>query len=190
MKIILGVLLLLVSVKSNSQDSGDKKGYIGITIGPAFPSKDLTTKTDSGTGLNVNLVNFGYPVWKNVGFCASLLSSAHLSKTLREDALSVYGALLAGPMLSTNLSEKSLLQMRAMVGSVFSMFEYAHNTGRSARESWSYGYSLGLMFRYNYSKNWCLLFNADYFSAKSEAYNFLGEIAAINVNVGIGLRLK
>lgn len=190
MKTILSILLLLAALKSHSQTSEEKKGYIGITVGPAFPSKNLTSETDSGTGLNVNLVNFGYPVWKNVGFCASLFSGAHLSKTLREDALSVYGALLAGPMLSSNLSEKSVLQMRAMVGSVFSMFEYAHNAGRSAGESWSYGYSVGLMYRYNYSKTWCLLFNADYFSAKSSAYDHLGEIAAINVNAGIGLRLK
>ncbi len=186
----LSILTLLVALKSLSQTIEDKKGYIGITLGPAFPLADIKDKGDGGTGLNINLVNFGYPVWKNVGFCASLFSGAHLSKTLREDALSVYGALLAGPMLSSNLSEKSILHMRAMVGSVYSMFEYAHNSGRSASESWTYGYSVGLMYRYNYSKTWCLLFNADYFSAKSSAYDHLGEIAAINVNAGIGLRLK
>ncbi|HRJ28478.1 MAG TPA: hypothetical protein PLV21_06970 [Cyclobacteriaceae bacterium] len=190
MKLSVSILLLCMALKSLAQMSEDKKGYIGITTGLAFPSKDLTYETDSGTGLNVNLLNFGYPVWKNIGFCASLLGGAHLSKTLREDALSVYGALLAGPMFSANLSQKSMLHLRTMVGSAFSMFDYANISGRSAREGWSYGYSVGFLYRFNHSKNWCFMFNADYFSAKSSVYNYLGEIAAINVNAGIGFRLK
>jgi hypothetical protein len=190
MKFSLIIFALFVALESHSQTNEDIRGYIGITLGPAFPLEGIKNQTDGGTGLNINLINFGYTFGKNLGLTASLLGGAHLSKSVQADAFSTYGALLIGPLYSFKLTKNSMIHLRMMLGSVHSLFEYKLISSRSTAESLSIGYSVGVVYRYNFSKNWCLLLNSDYLSAKSSVYADEGKIAALNVNAGIGFRLR
>ncbi|MBX2954593.1 MAG: hypothetical protein KF846_00460 [Cyclobacteriaceae bacterium] len=190
MKMFLSILTLLVALKSLSQTIEDKKGYIGITLGPAFPLADIKDKGDGGTGLNINLVNFGYTFGKNIGISALWSGGAHLSKSLQEDAISSYGTLLIGPLYRIPITEKSHIHVKAMIGSVYSAFEYKFEVSRAEIQSLSIGYSFGAVYTYSFSKNWCLMLNTDYLSAKSSLFVDNGKIAAINVNAGVGFRLK
>lgn len=190
MKILILSVAILMTFASIAQTSEVKKGYIGITLGPAFPLQDIKNQTDGGTGLNINLVNFGYTFGKNLGLTASLLGGAHLSKSVQKDAFSSYGALLIGPMYTVNFSENSMVHLKMMLGSVHSLFEYTMTSSTSTSESLAFGYAVGIVFRYNFSKTWCLLLNTDYLSGKSSVYVDEGNIAALNINAGIGVRLR
>lgn len=190
MRKLLLIGSMLYALTSNAQTDQEKRGYIGITIGPAFPKADLKAKIDNGTGLNLNLINFGYTIRKKWGLSASWLGGAHLSKSMQTDAITAYGALLAGPSYSRMISDRSYLRLKGMIGFVHSLFEYKTTDFTVTTQSLSVGYSLGAVYQYNFSKNLCLLLNSEYLTARSSIFDTHGKIAAININAGVGFRLR
>lgn len=56
-KNILTALAVFAFSFANAQES---KGYIGVSIGAAFPGGDLTKYDNAATGVNLGLINAGF----------------------------------------------------------------------------------------------------------------------------------
>ena len=72
-KLFLTISFILLTITGFTQD---RKGYIGISLGPSFPVGDYaaTSGEDAGyadRGLNMSLVNFCYKFNENIGITAS-----------------------------------------------------------------------------------------------------------------------
>ncbi|ELR73147.1 hypothetical protein C900_05196 [Fulvivirga imtechensis AK7] len=60
-------VLVMIAITGNLLAQSERKGYIGISLGPSMPMGDYGdngfSNRDAGyakTGLNFNLINFGY----------------------------------------------------------------------------------------------------------------------------------
>jgi len=72
-KLFLTISFILLTIAGFTQD---RKGYIGISLGPSFPTGDYaaTSGEDAGyadRGLNMSLVNFCYKFNENIGIAAA-----------------------------------------------------------------------------------------------------------------------
>ncbi|WP_423128447.1 outer membrane beta-barrel protein [Gaoshiqia sp. Z1-71] len=190
-------LLVLIALSVGLFGQGtERKGYIGLSLGPAFPVGDFAGKSvDEGgfakIGLNLCLVNFGYKFGENFGIAGLWSGSAHNFDMYGIDGDWAYGSLMAGPMMSMPLSGRVDLDLKWMVGLVSARFE-PNDFGKEDGEG--FGWDLGASLRYHFTEKWSLLVNADYFSAKPKfkTYGVESEqkISAINVHIGIAYRLR
>lgn len=99
--------LLMVSVGfSQQQPQQEKRGYIGFSIGPAFPLGEFASADINGdysgyakTGLSLQLVNFGYRFGKYVGLAGLWSGSSFMvdNITLNNDAALGSGLLESDP---------------------------------------------------------------------------------------------
>ena len=154
------ILLILLSFNLYSQDS-EKKGFIGITIGPSIPIGDFADKSqdnsDAGfanTGLNINLINFGYRFGKNLGLAASWFGTAYTANIIGEEIMWSLGGLLVGPMYYLPVDEKINFNLKCMIGFTAAQFEIIElNEGESSELG--FGFDLGASTHFNLSEKWC-----------------------------------
>lgn len=196
-KTLFIVALVLLSAGMFAQGHG---GFIGISIGPSFPIGDFgdntPTNTDAGyakTGLNINLLNFGYKLGPNVGIAANWFGGAHTVDNNNPDVMWSYGSLMGGLFLALPVNNKTELDIKGTVGyttAKLDLKQLGEYTGNG------FGYAFGAMLRHDIASRWCLLLQADYFATKPEFKGRLGivtvkkNISAINANLGIAYKLK
>jgi len=174
--------------------SSDRKGFIGITIGPSIPIGDFADNSlnndNAGyakTGLNINLINFGYKFGQNFGITGLWFGAAHSVDFSAVDAMWSYGGLMGGPMLSFPINEKLIFDLKGMIGFVsakLDMYALGETSGIGV------GFDFGASFRYNFSEKWCLLINGDYLASTSKFDEGDQKISTINLSLGIAFRLK
>ncbi len=196
-KTLFFTLFALLSAGMFAQGQG---GFIGLSIGPSFPIGDFGDKTltnpDAGyakTGLNINLLNFGYKLGPNVGIAANWFGGAHTIDDNNPDLMWSYGGLMGGLFLALPVNNKTELDIKGVAGfstAKLDMKQLGEYTGNG------FGYAFGVMIRHDIASRWSLLLHADYFATKPEFKGALGfmsvkkNISAINANFGIAYKLK
>lgn len=149
-----------------------RKGYIGLSLGPSFAIGDLS---ELPVGAIVNLVDFGYLFTDNIGIAAKWFGTAHVES----GATFGVGGLMAGLLASTPISEKINLEGKVLIGPGVFVASY---DGDSETSQAYFGYDLGLGLRFNTSEKVSLLLNADYIG--------VSDYSSINITFGVAFRLK
>lgn len=150
-----------------------RKGYIGVSIGPSFGVGDLSSLP---VGLILNLVDFGYLFTDNIGIAAKWFGTAHAESG---ETFGV-GGLMAGLLASTPISEKVNFEGKVLIG--FGSGIYTDSYGDSESTDLYFGYNLGAGIRINTSEKVSLLINADYIGISD--YN------SVNLTFGVAYRLR
>lgn len=179
------------ATQGKSVNTSDKrKGFIGLSVGASIPVGDFADKSNGGakTGVQLNLVNFGYLFSDNFGISATWFGAANSIDIDGIDPWS-YGGLMAGPLLSFPISEKANWDFKPMIGySVTTVPDLGYGTEQAT----SFAFSLGTQLRIHVGSKVSLLLSADYFSAKPEFkdYGFEQKIGTLSIGVGVAYRLK
>ncbi|MGD9581444.1 MAG: hypothetical protein AB7V50_08725 [Vampirovibrionia bacterium] len=170
--------------------SNKRKGFIGLSIGASIPVGDFADKSNglAKTGLQLNLINFGYLFSDNFGIVATWFGAVNPIDADGIDPWS-YGGLMAGPLLSFPISPKADWDFKPMIGySVTTVPDIGYGTEQAT----SFAFSVGTQFRIHVGNKVSLLLSADYFSAKPEFkdYGFEQNIGTLSIGLGIAYRLK
>jgi hypothetical protein len=214
--ILISLLLIVISYGYGQQDagipgqskpantkgtSGDHKGFISVSVGPALPMGEFgVTDTNasgspgfakSGFGM---MLNVGYRIIKNVGVTAAFLRSSH---NVEADGVDLsdnsspwtYGGFLAGGWLTTHNSSFNV-DGRIMAG-------YANAStpdfgGFLVQESaGSFAFMAGIGAKYLVLKPLFITVNVDYFNTKPyfSQSDFDQPIGVLNITGGIGVEL-
>jgi hypothetical protein len=204
-KVILALIQLIctqfVITQSDNTFVQDRKGYLGLSIGPSFPiglfgSQDIYN-TDAGlasTGLNINLVNFGYTFGKHFGIAGSWLGGAHsIDYNYGENPMWSYGGIFVGALVSFPLSDKVIVDIRLMPGYML-VIKAAPYAYVSDFEGEAFGMDLGAVLRVKISNRWCIPLHLDYLSSKPtlkyEDDRFEYYLKVISITSGIAYRLR
>jgi hypothetical protein len=190
-RLVLILSVIFISTSLFAQTS-DRRGFVGMTLGPSIPVGDFASKysSDAGganVGLNISLLNFGYTFGKNFGVTALWFGAAHKVDTNGSglDATWSYGGLMGGGLYTMPISNQLNFDLKAMVGFVsakLDIHDFGNTTANGA------GFDFGAALRYHFSDRWSMLMTADYFTSKP---NFEGSdmsITTFNINAGIAYR--
>lgn len=182
--IVLALVTLAIGTQAFAQSPRERNGYIGISLGPSFPTGELKNDGLAKTGANISLVNFGYLFANNLGIAAKWSGNANEISDSGE--YWSYGTLLAGPLYSLPLSPKVDWDIKGLIGfgaaSLDSDYYAATGTGLA--------YSIGTGIRNNFARKWALTLNLDYIVVKPKG-DFEGDkFSAMDLSIGIAYRLK
>lgn len=203
MRIIIGVFLAILSynICLGQQDSIEfRKGYIGVSIGPAIPvgefSSDEIGNRSAGfaeTGLTFSAVNFGYR-FKYIELAALLMGSAHfLSQNVPdEEAAWVYSGIFVGSVIPRDISKKVQMGIKVMLGYVGATSPEVSTPGVTLQEQYGNGLGIigGVNVRYNVFERWCAVADLYYLAANPQFDSYKQNLRAINGAFGIGYRLR
>ena len=179
-------------------DYEGRKGYIAITLGAALPQGDFgdaeLTNPASGlakTGLQLNLINFGYRFSKNIGI-AGLWSGAAHNMEYFDDGTWSEGYFLGG-LLITFPSEKVDFDIRVLGGYISANVELTSVQLKGSGTD--FGYDLGVLSRIHFSQRTSFIVAIDYTGGKptistNDGMEFTQKIETINITAGIAFRLK
>ena len=172
-------------------NSEKRKGFIGLSLGASIPV-GVYGEWFANTGLQINLINYGYLFSENFGISAMWFGAAHPSISVGFEPWS-YGGIMAGPLLSFPLSDILEWDFRPMIGYAVTTFPVNPNIVISANnQASSFAWNLGTNLRVNVGKKVSLLFSVDYFSTKPEFKDFIFKptIGTISLGSGVAYRLK
>ncbi len=203
-KIALLCIVLFGALALNAQ--GDRPGYLGISIGASIPLGDFAdddeNNEDAGfaeTGISLQ-TPFAYKFGETFGLAGNLMFNsnpiAEFDGQEDIDAYWNYFAVLVGPLVSFDLSEKVALDLKATGGYSSSQFSVeAGGFDIDVDGGNGFAYDIGAALRLNLSEKTALLFAADYFSTQQEFDDELfGElentITSLNASLGFVFRLK
>jgi hypothetical protein len=179
--------------KSTTQGGG---GFIGLSLCASLPVGDFADVAE--TGVQLNLVNFGYLFSDNIGVSATWFGAANSLSDKRIDPWS-YGGLMVGPMLSFPISQEVDWVLRPMIGlsvatlpNVLIWDETGSAIGSGPDNAFSFAFIVGTVFKVNVSRNVSILLSADYFSVNPEFMeaNIERQISTVSLGCGIAYRLK
>ncbi|MFD2036126.1 hypothetical protein ACFSKL_15090 [Belliella marina] len=212
--LLLLFLILLTNQLFSQETIKFKKGYVGISLGTSvyMGSEYRVVETvlntprygnstahyrpalsiKSGTfGLNLNLVDAGYDIWKGIGLNLRWQGGAYVISKYNENLLINYGSIMIGPMYSIYLNEELTIDLKSRFGrSYFGSsheVDYGSGNGKFKTEFNYYNPSVdaGISLRYNFAKKWTMINNLEYqyfYSGMRESLD------RINVSTGIGFR--
>lgn len=167
-----------------------RKGFIGLSIGASIPIGDFADKLDGAaqTGIQLNLINFGYLFSENIGVAATWFGASNPIDFYSIDPWS-YGGLLAGPLLSFPASKNVDWDFKPMIGysvTTFPGIDYI------TEQSTAFAFSVGTQLRFHVGKKISLTLSADYFYTNPEFiyYDIEQKIGTITIGVGVAFRLK
>jgi hypothetical protein len=159
-KIILTALAVCAISFANAQES---KGYIGVSIGAAFPGGDLTNADyNLGTGLNLGLINAGYRFTENFGLTLNWGSSAFSNKEDNNAVLGL-GYFAVGPMVSFPLNDKIGIDLKPQLAFTAGVIDV---DGEKFKTNSSTGLLIGSSINFSLATHWGLAVNLDYLSTK------------------------
>jgi len=153
-------------------DVQQRKGYIGLSIGPSIAVGDLS---DLPVGAKLNLVDFGYLFTDNIGIAAKWFGTAHTES----GATFGVGGLMGGLLASTPISPKINFEGKALIG--IGVFTASYDGASETSEGY-FGYDLGAGLRFHTSEKVSLLLNADYIG--------VSDYSSVNITFGVAFRLK
>lgn len=184
--------------KENKTNS--RKGYIGLSIGPSIPILDYAKSGQANTGLQINIIDFGYMLSKNIGIIGTWYGGAN--STTDFDNLFSFGGILIGGFTSFPISDKTEFNFRPMLGfsnvtcpettKIEYWFGNSYVTTVPPDQAISFAFNLGTSLRYNVTKKSSLLLNLDWFSTrpKFKEASFEQQIETISITIGAAYRLK
>ncbi|WP_163707993.1 outer membrane beta-barrel protein [Mangrovibacterium lignilyticum] len=191
-KVICFLFAALMAIQVMSQDN-ERKGYLGTMLGPSFPYDGYSSSGNfydgyAQTGININLLTFGYKIWHNIGITASWSGIANPIDHSGSDGTSAVGNLMVGPMYAFQLSEKFELDLRAMVGYTYMRRKLnSYDKGSASDLSWA----VGAMLHYNLGKKWQLLLNLENYQTQPDIqFDKDPRVRLINLSFGVAYRLK
>lgn len=191
-KLLCLLMMSLFSFQVMGQEE-TPKGYLGFMLGPSFPygSYSATGNYDDGyaqTGVNINLLTFGYKVWKNLGITASWSGMANPLDIWGTDGTLAVGNLMAGPMYSFKLSEKIELDLRLMLGYTTEQRKVDFmETATANGPSWA----AGAMLHYNFAKRWQAIMNFENYHTQLDIQlDKDPKVRLINWSFGLAYRLR
>ena len=189
-KTLVLVALTFIIINLSAQDDR-RRAWIGITLGPSVPVGDFGStdlKESSGfasTGLNINLVNFGYRFTDNIGVTASWFGCAHeldLPSGAGFTGSWSYGGIMVGPLISIPVSEKVDFNLRPMLGFSTANLEIE---GFGSESDSGTAFNMGAGLRVAFANRWGLLANMDYYSQKANIADVDYKINTLNFSLGI-----
>ncbi|MCH7399167.1 hypothetical protein MM236_14275 [Belliella sp. DSM 107340] len=212
--LLLLSLILLTNQLFSQETIKFKKGFIGISLGTSIyvgseyrvvndvvNTPSYGNSTDSfrpalairpGTfGLNLNLIDAGYDIWKGIGLNLRWQGGAYVISKYNENLIVNYGGIMVGPMYSIYLNEELTIDLKSRFGrSYFGSsheVDYGYGNGKFKNEFNYYNLSVdaGISLRYNFAKKWTIISNLEYqyfYSGMKESLD------RINVSTGIGFR--
>lgn len=173
-----------------NSNSERRKGFIGLSLGVSIPVGDFADKSNglAKTGMQLNLINFGYLFSENFGISGMWFGAANPLDLDGYDPWS-YGGLMVAPFLSFPLSDKVEWDFRPMIGYSVTTLP---DIGRGIEQASSFALNIGTVFRVNVGNKVSLLLSADYLSTKPEfkGYSFEQSIGTISLGYGVAYRLK
>lgn len=190
-KIILILITFFAFSITNAQDS---KGYIGVSIGAAFPGGELTSNgNDAGTGLNLGLINMGYRFSENFGATLNWGGTAFSDNTYSSVIYAV-GYFAVGPMVSFPLNDKIVFDLKPQIAFTSGSYDTGDLGYGKLQLANSTGFMLGSSMNFSLAKHWAISLNLDYLSTKFAAYNDgiiqLDEAKISTVNTSLGIQYK
>ena len=169
-----------------------RRGYIGLSIGPSIPVGEFADISNgvAKTGIQLNLVNFGYLFSENFGIAAKWFGAANPVDAEGIDPWS-YGGLMTGPLLSFQVADKVEWDFHPMIGYCVAMLPDL-GTGYVSEYDGSFAYNIGAAFRFNVGNKVALLVGADYFSTKSvfQDNHIEQKIGTLSFDFGVAFRLR
>ncbi len=179
-----------ITKESFDSNAERRKGFIGLSLGVSIPVGDFADKADglAKTGIQLNLINFGYLFSENFGITATWFGAANPIDADGYDPWS-YGGIMAGPLLSFPLSQKVEWDFRPMIGYSVTTLP---DIGYGIEQASSFALNIGTVIRVNVGTKVSLLLSADYFSTKPtfKDYGFEQSIDTISFGFGVAYRLK
>ncbi|MDR2627895.1 MAG: porin family protein [Dysgonamonadaceae bacterium] len=158
-------------------DEAYRKGYVGLTLGPSFPTK----QDNMDSGAQVNIVTAGYLFSKNIGIAATILITSYI---IENDVSVGVTGFVVGPLLSfaATPSRKVELDVRPFIGTVDRDID-----GESTGES-GFAFGIGGSIRWNCRSRVSLSGNMDYNNmvVKNEVQKT--DMSSIGVTVGVNFR--
>lgn len=199
----IAILLFLCFLSfSGVSQIAKRKGFIGLSLGPSFLLDYKVADTKAGTGLNINILNFGYVFDRGFGVSASWIGGAHIFKadiqiydqgtaySTVANCEVIHGALMIGPMYSIKISNNACFDVKALCGRFFANEAISSYPFESKTETNSLGYSFSIAYRIQFASRWCTMLSSDYYSGKNE-FSFSGaeRLTPLSLNVGLGFML-
>ena len=162
--------VVLTATYTNAQEtsketSNDSKGYIGVSIGAAFPGGDLGDAAE--TGLNLGFINAGYRFDKNWGLTLNWGGTAFSDKDVSSVKYGV-GYLAIGPMVSFPLNNNIVLDLKPQYAMTSGIIDDGNDRITLDKSS---GCILGSSVNFSLAKHWALSLNLDYLSTKFNEYD-------------------
>lgn len=181
-KIVLIVIATALAVGAFAQEPEIRRGYIGLSLGVAFPAGDIDGDAVSG-GAQLNLVDFGYLFSQNVGIAATLFGTAFISKADSKSSLGM-GGIMVGPLFSfASKSYKTEFDLKPMIGFANGTLISDGSTSSSKRDI---ALGLGAAMRINVGRKVSLTVGADYYYATPEDV----DLSSFAIKIGVNFRLK
>ena len=176
----------------------ERKGYIALTLGPAFPIGDFgdsdLNNAKAGlamTGFQISLINFGYRFSRNIGIAGLWNGTSHRIQHF-DDGIWSHGSFLGG-LLITFPSEKIDFDIRIMGGLMNATVTISSLNFESS--GIAFGYDIGGVIRFHLGKIISFIVTADYAGGKptlssGNSQSFEQSITTLNLAGGIAFRLK
>ncbi len=176
----------------------ERKGYIALTLGPAFPTGDFGSGDLSNpkaglakTGFQFNLINFGYRFSRNIGIAGLWNGAAHSIQHI-DDGVWSHGYFLGG-LLITFPSERIDFDIRVMGGLMNATVSIPSLNYESS--GIAFGYDIGGVVRFHLGKVISFIVTADYAGGKptmssGSSQSFEQSITTLSIAGGIAFRLK
>ncbi len=198
MKNYIFFLVLILFGSSLSAQTKERKGYLGIVIGPSFPISDFATNSFSTEyqgipklGYSDSFIDFGYLFGKNIGISASVAYTQYLIDNSTSDLWWGIASITAGPMFSLPLSEKFFIDIKANAGIVFANFIIDEILYSEFGRGIGIGIDLRASLRYNVYRRWYVMAESGYLSSnQSFMDDSKRKIQNINLGFGIALSIK
>ena len=172
---------------TNNNNSVKRKGFIGLEIGANIPIGKFADIYDGAakTGLQINLINFGYLFSDYIGITATWFGATNPIKGQSSDYLWSHGGLMAGPLFSFPVSDKIDWEIKPVGG-----IAWATITNTKLDYVSSLAFDIGTGFRYNISKLIALSLFFDYSKAKFNWNIGTQTMGTIAIKGGFAFRLK
>ncbi|MDR2810616.1 MAG: porin family protein [Tannerellaceae bacterium] len=156
------------------------KGYIGLSIGGASLTKDIS---NASGGIQAN-INFGYLFTEHVGIAATAFATSYKLSNYDNATVGLSGTLV-GPLFST-LSGNGAIQFdfRPAIGLAQGTVTVGSVSGNT--DDFVFAAGAGASVRWNCSRKISLSANFDYFSGKPDDV----DLSSYGLTVGINYRLK
>jgi hypothetical protein len=193
-KYTLFFAMILLSTNLFAQ-TNEKKGYIGMTLGPSYPILDFADNSINNVnagfarrGYSNTLINFGYRFGKNLGISASVFYSQYDVYQSATDIWWAVSGITAGPMLTIPVTDKLFLDMKTNFGFVAADYViegllYNENAGRGL------GIDIRTSIRYNLFKRWCFIIEGGFLSS-NQKYLDAREMKIQNINLIMGIAFR
>ncbi len=160
---LAGVVALALVTSSLQAQTDERKAFIGITIGPSIPFGTFANTTNepggggARTGYNDSFLNLGKQVGTHWGWAGSVFYNEHNMKAQGGDDWWQVAGVTAGPMYSTSLSRRAIVDLKLKVGFLTTMpIIDAYETARGR----GFATDARVSLRYNVLRRWCLLTEA------------------------------